>query len=232
MNWSDYVVITLIGLFALFGLMKGFLMSVYKIVSFFACIYASVRFYPLLAGVLEKTSVYGLIKESIMKNLLLRGQEVSASSTAATSGTAGAQAIMSQLHLPDFFKTTMLEKLPSASELIDINGIMNAIGDELTVMIIGVISLIVLYVILRVILAIVGLILKGISKLPLFKQVDKAGGLILGAIQGFLAIYVLCALLVLFNSNPQFSAVFDNLQSSLFAGWFYENNFIISWMFP
>lgn len=232
MNWSDYVVIALIGLFALVGLMKGFLMSVYKIVSFFACIYASVRFYPLLAGVLEKTPVYDRIKESIMKNLLLRGQEVSASSTAATSGTAGAQAIMSHLHLPDFFKTTMMEKLPSASELIDIKGIMNAIGDELTVMIIAVISLIVLYVILRVILAIVGLILKGISKLPLFSQIDKAGGLIFGAIQGFLTIYILCALLVLFNSNPQFAAVFDNLQSSLFAGWFYENNFIINWMFP
>lgn len=232
MNWSDYIVIALIIVFAIIGLNKGFVMSVFKIVSFFICIYASIKFYPALARILEKTPIYGGIKDSIVKNLLLWGQETSASSIATVSGTAGAEAMIGPLPLPDFFKKTMIEKLPSPSQLIDVQGIVNAIGDELTKMIIAVISLIALYVVLRVVLSFAGIILKSVSKLPLFKQVDKLGGLMLGAIQGFLAIYVVCALLVLFNSNPQFSMIFNTLDSSLFAGWFYENNFIINWMFP
>ena len=232
MNWSDYVVIALIVVFAFVGLKNGFVMSVFKVLSFFICIYASIKFYPMLAGILEKTPIYGGIKDSIVKNLLLLGQEASTSSTAAVSGAAGVEAIIGPLPLPGFFEKAIIDKLPAPSELIDIQGIVNAIGDELTKMVIAVISLIALYVILRVVLAFVGIILKGVSKLPLFKQVDKLGGFILGALQGFLAIYIVGALLVLFNSNPQFAMVFQNLDSSLFAGWFYENNFIINWMFP
>lgn len=230
MNWSDYVVIAMIVVFAIVGLKKGFVMSVFKVLSFFICIYASIKFYPVLAGALEKTSIYGGIKDSIVKNLLLWGQDKSASSSVAVSGSAGAEAMMGSLPLPEFFKKTMAEKLPAPSELIDMQGIANVIGDELTKIVIAVISLIALYVVLRVVLAFAGIILKGVSKLPLFKQVDKLGGFILGAVQGFLAIYVICAILVLFNTNPQFAAVFNNLDSSLFAGWFYENNFIINYI--
>lgn len=232
MNWSDYVVIGLIVVFAFVGLKNGFVMSVFKVLSFFICIYASIKFYPVIAEILEKTPIYSVIKDSIVKNLLLRGQEASASSTVAVSGTAGVDAIISPMPLPKFIEKAIIEKLPAPSELIDIQGIVNAIGDELTKMVIAVISLIALYFILRIALAFVGIILKGVSKLPLFKQVDKLGGFILGALQGFLAIYIICALLVLFNANPQFATVFQNLDNSLFAGWFYENNFIINWMFP
>lgn len=233
MNWSDYFVIALIILFAIIGLKKGFVMSAFKVLSFFACIYASLKFYPLLAGILEKTPVYGVIKDSILKNLLLRGQEASASSAAAVSGTAGAEAMIGPLPLPDFFKKIMIDKLPASSELIDVQGgIMNAIGDELAKMVVAVLSLITLYFILRVVLAFAGIILKGVSRLPLFKQVDKLGGFILGALQGFLAIYLLCAILFLFSANSQFAEVFNNIESSLFAGNFYKNNFIINWMFP
>ncbi len=232
MNWSDYAVIALIVIFAFVGLYKGFVMSVYKVLTFFISIYASIKFYPAVAEVLAKTPIHGGIKDAIVKNLLLWGQEAATSSAVAVSGAAGAEAIIGPLPLPDFFKRAILEKLQSTSGLINLQGIVNTIGDELTGMIIAVISLVIIFVGLRVVLAFAGIILKGISKLPLFKQVDKLGGFILGAFQGVLAIYVLCALLVLFNTNPQFAPVFSNLDSSLFAGDFYENNFIISWMFP
>jgi hypothetical protein len=64
------------------------------------------------------------------------------------------------------------------------------------------------------------MLLKGISKLPLFKQVNKLGGFILGGAQGVLAIYILCALLVLFNANPKFAGIFNGLGTSMFAGGF------------
>jgi uncharacterized membrane protein required for colicin V production len=134
--------------------------------------------------------------------------------------------------MPNVLKHSLLNNLPSPSELIDTNGIVNAIGDELAGMVLSVLCLIVLYFVLRIILAAVGMLLRGISELPLFKQVNKAGGLILGALQGFLAVYILFAILMLFNSNPAFAPVFEGLESSLLAGGFYENNFIINFLFP
>ncbi len=231
MNWIDFIVIGLIAAFAIVGLFKGFIMSIYKLVAFVVCIFASIKFSPAVAQIISKTSVYDWIKNTIVKNLPLIGKEAFASSE-AVSGAAGAETVLGTLPLPEFFRKSLLGKLPSASELINTEGIVNAIGDELAKMIVSVLSLIVLYIVLRVILAFVGLLLKGISELPVFKQVNKLGGFILGALQGFLAIYILCAILVLFNSNPGFEPIFDGLGTSLFARGFYENNFIINWLFP
>jgi len=231
MNWVDFVVIGLIAAFAIVGLFKGFIMSVYKLAAFVVCIIAAVKFSPVLAEFIGKTPVYDWIKNMIIKNLPLIGKEAFASSE-AVSGTAGAETVLGTLPLPEFFRKALLGKLPSASELINAEGILNAIGDELTKMIVSVLSLIVLYIVLRIILAFVGLLLKGISELPVFKQVNKLGGFVLGALQGFLAVYILCAILVLFNSNPGFQPIFEGLGASLFARGFYDNNFIINWLFP
>lgn len=231
MNWIDFVVIGLIAVFAVVGLFKGFIMSIYKLVAFVVCIFASIKFSPVLAEIISKTSIYDWIKNTIVRNLPLIGKEAFASSE-AVSGASGAEALLGTLPLPGFFRKSLLGKLPSASELINTEGIVNAIGDELTKMVVSVLSLIVLYIVLRVILAFVGLLLKGISELPVFKQVNKLGGLILGALQGFLTIYILCAVLMLFNANPGFEPIFNDLGTSLFAREFYENNFIINWLFP
>ena len=231
MNWIDFVVIGLIAVFAVVGLFKGFIMSIYKLVAFVVCIFASIKFSPVLAEIISKTSIYDWIKNTIVRNLPLIGKEAFASSE-TVSGASGAEALLGTLPLPGFFRKSLLGKLPSASELINTEGIVNAIGDELTKMVVSVLSLIVLYIVLRVILAFMGLLLKGISELPVFKQVNKLGGLILGALQGFLTIYILCAVLMLFNANPRFEPIFNDLGTSLFAREFYENNFIINWLFP
>lgn len=230
MNWSDIAVIAIIGVFALIGMKKGFVMSLFKLLSFFICIYASIKFYPVLSDAIKNTPVYATIKDYIIKNLMTWSQEKIAGSTVAVSGAAGADAILGSLPLPGFFKESMLEKMPAPSELINMKAIIDSVGEELTGIVLAVISLIVLYIVLSILFSFAGIILKGISKLPVFKQIDKLGGILLGAVQGFLAVYVICAVLVLFNANTHLASVFNALDNSLYAGWFYENNFIINFI--
>ena len=232
MNWSDIVVLGLIALFAIIGLSKGFIMSVYKLLAFVVCIFLSIKLAPVFAALLEKSAVFDIIKNVIVKNLPTISQEAFAASSAAPAGTEGVQAMLGQLALPLFIKESLLGNMPSPTELINLDVIYNAIGEELTRMIISVLSLIVLYIVLRIVTGFIGLLLKGVSKLPVFRQINKLGGFILGALQGFLAIYIICAILVMFNSNPGFTPIFENIRTSLFARGFYENNFIMGMLFP
>jgi len=232
MNLSDCVIAGIIIVFAVIGLKKGIIMSVFKLVSFFISIYVSVRFSPIIAGILEKTPFYTRLKDSIVNALLLSGKEASATSAVPVTGKAGAEAMINTLMLPEFFKKLMADKMPGPAELIDTQSIAGAVGDEIAKLLISVISLIVMFIIVRIALGFAGIILKGVTKLPLLKQGDKLGGLIFGAMQGFLAVYILCAVLLLFNASPRFEAIFKDINESLFAGYFYENNMIINWMFP
>ncbi len=232
MNWSDFAVIGVIGIFAVIGLFKGFIMSVYRLISFAICVFLSIKLSPVLTRILEKTVVFDTIKSVIVNNLEGLAKNAFSSPTAVTTGAEGAETVLGTMPMPDIFKNSLLHNLPSPAELVDVNGIVNSIGDGLTVMIISILSLVLLYFFLRVIFAALGMLLRKIADLPVFKQVNKLGGLILGALEGFLVVFVLFAILMVFNSNPAFAPVFEGLKVSAFARVFYENNFIINFLFP
>ena len=232
MNLSDYVVIGIIGVFAVIGLYKGFIMSIYRLFSFIVCVFLSIKLSPVLTRIMEKTVVFDSIKNIVIKNMHTWSKNAFSSPTAVTTGTEGAETVLGTMPMPDVFKRSLLNNLPSPSELIDTSSIVNAIGEKLAGMVLSVLCLIVIYVVLQIILAAIGMLLRNIAELPVFKQINKLGGLILGALQGFLAVYILFAVLTLFNSNPAFAPFFEGLGSSVIAGGFYENNFIISFLFP
>jgi uncharacterized membrane protein required for colicin V production len=122
--------------------------------------------------------------------------------------------------------------MPNPSSLLDMSKIMDQVSNQLAHMVIDIISLVVLYIVIRIALAFAKVIIQAIAKLPIFKQVDKLGGFAFGAVEGLLTIYILFAVLMLFHTNPQFKAVFEALDNSVVAKFFYQNNFIIDWMFP
>jgi len=232
MNWSDFVVIGIIGVFALIGLFKGFIMSVYRLVSYVACLFLSIKLAPVLAGLLEKTPLFGTIKGAIVNNLEVWSRNALSSPQITEAGAQGAEQMLGAIPLPEIFRSSVLSSLPPPSEILDVTSILEAVGHRLTGLIISVLSLIIVFIILKFVFIIIGRLLRGIAQLPVFKQVNKIGGLIMGAFQGILAVYILFAVLTLFNSNPGFAPVFNGIESSLIASGFYRNNFIISLLFP
>jgi uncharacterized membrane protein required for colicin V production len=230
MNWSDYAVLAIILVFGIVGLVNGFIFSIFKIASFFASILLSIKFYPVFAEALQKTVIFDSIKASVLKSLTA-GKQTAAVQADAQFREAAADSVVNRLPLPDFLKASILQKIPEPSKLVDLNSIMDTVSSEIARVIVGIISLILLYVLIRVALFLARFILRGIAKLPVFKQVDKLGGFAFGAVEGLLTVYILCAVLVLFNSSPQFVQIFQTLDTSLFAKFFYRQNFIVDWMY-
>lgn len=229
MNWSDYVVLGIIAGFAVIGLARGFVFSVFKIASFLIAIIASIKLYPVAADFLAGTSIYSNIKKTITENLVNRYQSAIPVNGQIDGSTV--ESIVSGLSIPAFFKQSIAGKVPGPEEFIDIQGLLNNIGDEITRAIINILSLILLFILIRIGLFIVGRILRGLVKLPVLKQFDRLGGLAFGAVEGLLMVYILCAVLLLFNSVPQFQHIFSTVETSVLAKTFYQNNILVGWMF-
>ncbi len=227
MNWTDLLVIGIIVGFALVGMSKGFVLSVFRLASYLISIFLAVKLYPFLSNFLTGTALYGKINDYILKNLLLQQPAIG-----AQAKKAAAETIVESLSLPGFLKDFLIDKFPNPADIINVSDIIGKISNELTALVINIISLVVLYILIRVALIFSKFILKGVSKLPLFKQIDQLGGFGLGAVEGFLTVYIALAVLMIFSTSPNFKGVFSALDSSLIAGYIYNHNFIVNWLFP
>lgn len=224
MNWTDIAVLVIILGFTVIGVKNGFLYSVFRLVSYILSVIFAIKFYPLLSAMLQKTIVYTSIKTAVV-NSIIKQQSESVSAIKQNS----AQAIVDTLKLPGFLKDSLIKKITEA-EIFDISKIIDSIGAEIATMVINILSVILIYLMIRFGLIFAKVIIKTIARIPVFKQLDKTGGLVLGAIEGIFVVYILCAVIILFSAFPKFAATIDSIEQSQFASYFYENNFIVSWM--
>lgn len=226
MNWTDITVFIIIAAFMVIGLKNGFLYSVFRLVSYVLSVFFAVKFYPVLSNMLQETVLYTNIKTAVINGIIKR-QSVSVS----TAKGGSTQSIIDGLKLPGFIKDSINEKVIE-QDIFGVNKILDAVGSEIAMLVINILSVILIYVIIRVALVFIKVIIKTISKLPVFRQLDKTGGIILGAIEGILVVYILCAVLILFSAFPKFESTIDSIEDSKFANYFYQNNFIVSWIAP
>jgi len=231
MNLADFGVLAVIIGFGLMGLYTGLILSVFKIASYFLSVFLSIKLYPQFSKMIANTALFDNIKNAILNNLLLqRAETIKQAGEQAKQATV--DAIVNKLPLPEFLKTYIVSHIPETSELIDINKAMEAVSVQITNIIISIISLIILYIAIRIALIIVKHILEGVTQLPIIKQFNKLGGFMFGAFEGLLTVYIIFAVIMLFNSSPSFLKVYETIKQSMIAKYFFENNFIINFMFP
>ncbi len=226
MNWADFAVLIIIAVFTFIGLKNGFLYSVFRLFSYILSVIFAVKFYPVLSGILQKTVLFDSVKMSVIRGLMKQqGQAV------ANAKETAAQSVVDGLKLPGFLKDSILEHIQN-NNILDFTGIIDAVGSEIASLVMNILSLVIIYALIRFGLLFAKVVIKTIARVPVFRQLDKTGGIVLGAVEGILAVYIICAVLVLFSAFPKFSSSIENIENSLLANHFYENNFIISWISP
>lgn len=230
-NIADLVMILIILGFTVFGIVNGFVMSIFRVVSFFVSIFLAITFYPLLADFYMKSPIFNTINSAIFQNL--QGQQAAMKTEIVTeTAKTASNTMLDGLAIPSFLKNTISSGIPNFDQIVDTNKILEAISFKLTEMIISVLSLIMLFILIKIGLFFIKFLIKGFAKMPVFKQVDRAAGFILGTIEGFLMIYILCALLTLVSTMPQFENIFNQIDNSSYVSFIYNNNYIIEFLFP
>ena len=68
-------------------------------------------------------------------------------------------------------------------------------------------------------------------KLPVLKQLNEILGMSLGAVIGFLNMYLAFAIITFISSITDISVVIDAIKSSMIANAMFENNLIIRFLF-
>lgn len=96
---------------------------------------------------------------------------------------------------------------------------------------INIMSWIIIYAVVRIILAIVTLVCDGIMSLPLLKTVNNLAGLVLGAIMGLFRIYLILAIVYFISNIVNVSGIVNAIGMSTFVSQMYNNNLLIKLIF-
>lgn len=207
----DLIIIIGIVLFIFWGYKKGLTGSLIKLLSFaIAVVVALVLYKPLAEAVINNTvideNIHSAIVETLNGNTQMQTEDAQKGSTN---------------FLQSIEKNIQEQAEQAKNEIIE----QEAAGATNTVIYAG--SLLILFVGTRIILGVISIFAKQVTKLPIIKQVDKVGGIVYGLVEGLVIAYVVLAIISLTSALWPDSTVIMAISKSYLGEFLYNNNIIL-----
>lgn len=208
----DLILILVIAVCAFVGYKKGLTGSLIKLLSFaIAVVIALVLYKPLANCVTEKTVIDDNIHNSIVKTLS-KSESVNTSENKKGESTNFIQNLEKNIQ-------DQAEK--AKDEIVE------QTATEATKTVVNAGSMIVLFIVARIILVVVNIFAKQVTKLPVIKQFDKTGGIIYGIAEAILIIYIVFAIVSLASAMWTNNGLINAIDKSYVAKAIYNNNIIL-----
>lgn len=218
----DIIIITIIILFASVGYHVGLIKTTMTLVSSIAAFVLSFFIYPMIYSFLKITPLYFHIYDWLNGQL----QQIDFGTGMQTQANSITQNIT---WFPKFISDYIIKNNnQEVYELLNVTHIEEYISVYLTQMVLNMVSLIITWIILKVLLT---MFLRTtdnmISHLPIISTVNKIGGLGIGLIKGVLSIWLICLAVPFLITYSYFSDLQNNITQSYLGKWLYENNMIL-----
>lgn len=209
---TDLILIAIVMVFVIIGYVKGLTGSLIKLASFIiAVILALILYKPLSNVVMQKTQIDEKIEAAIVQNFSKTENQ-----NEENMPTTLVESINNKIEK---------ETTEARNEIVE----KTAKSTTLTIMRVG--TAIAIYIAARLILFIVSVLAKGITQLPLLKEVDKAGGIAYGLVQGIVIVYVLLGVVSLISVVWPNNPVVEAISQSYIGLILYNNNIILKLIF-
>ena len=207
----DLIIIAVVLLFILLGYRKGLTGSLIKLLSFIIAVVISLVFYKPLANILiDNTQIDENIKAR-MTETFIHEQETETDE---------------EKNMPSTILDSINKDIENATETAKKEAV-----DATTITIIRVASIIVLFLIVRILLIIVGLFANQITKLPVIRQADKIGGVVYGAVEGMIIVYMVLGIISLASVIWSDNILITAITKSAIGEMLYNNNIILKILF-
>ncbi|MBR4110245.1 MAG: CvpA family protein [Clostridia bacterium] len=247
-NISDLIVILIIALAAFLGYRKGFIKTSFRMVSFIVAIILSMILYKPVAGYIkEHTGVSEWIVSTITKEEIINNNEeiVEEEITNDTEEIDIAEEMRSDTEeslvkeeKEDEKKKIedVLSNLPeNVKDYIDADETINKAKEHVAIKIadtiINIMSMIIIYLVAKLLLMIVCFILDGIMQIPVLKQINEIAGLVLGILLGIIQVYTTLAVITFLSSFVEMPGLIAYIKSSLITSVLFEYNLLIALIF-
>lgn len=196
----DLILILIVALFTFIGYKQGLIKSAIKIASFFiAIIVALVLYKPVSTLVINNTTIDDKIENTIIEKITPEGMKPEDEAKVSTK-------------IPNTF-------------IKEANNSIKDIAKTLTTKLIETATMLLLYIIARIVLKFISALATIIEKIPILKQFNKLGGTLFGILKGLLIIYSILAVLYLISPMLKENTT-NKIDESIITKFMYNNNII------
>jgi len=198
----DIIVIAIIALSTFIGYKQGLVKSAIKILSFFiAIVVALVLYKPVSSIIIKTTPIDDNIKNVMIEKITPEGMDAN-----------------QEVKVEDNIGFKIIDNAANTIE---------EISDAFAVKLIETVTLLLIYIIVKIALKFVTALTDLITKLPLIKQINKAGGTAYGIIKGVILVYTILAVVYLLAPLLN-KTVSENIDQSIITKTLYNNNIILN----
>ncbi len=235
----DLIILAIVLLCIVMGYVKGLTGSLLKIVSFvLAIVIAFVLFKPVSSLIINNTNWDENLEQSIRQMVLddHNSQDVQNSNendkeNGQNNGTNSNQSNNEKSSsMPSIIINYINDAIEKAGEDAK-ESIVDSTAREVAETIINGGVILTLFIVARIVLIFIKGLAKLITKLPIIKQFDKAGGIIFGLVQSAVIIYVLLALISFISPMLTGTPIIQGIQESYVGSALYNNNLLLKIIF-
>lgn len=224
----DLVLIGIITASVLIAKRRGFLKSSYTVLSLIISAVLIVTLQQPFTDYLISSSLGQTVREKVEKQVMGTAQE-EMEEIESTEDEEAAVKVGEMMGLPTFLMDFLDEKLAKQAEAVETmkNDALEVLTDTVTEVILKIASIILLFLAVRLGVYLLLHLLDILFKLPLLHGVNSFLGMIIGAVNGLLIVYILCALMMLLAPTESLSVIGDTVNNTLIVKYFYNNNLLI-----
>ncbi len=224
MNWIDLCIFAIIALNSLIGFNQGFIISIFSLAGLIISYFVATLYYPVIAQVLlNNQGIYDKLRGFVDKRLYSMFGE--------RTDIFGPTPLLEGLNLPKPLIDIISKSPKIGSYTSEVSkAAIDIMSEALTGIFIDVISLIIAFIIARIVLVFVVRLLSAFSKLPILNQFNKLFGLGFGFLKGILIILVIFAILTPIISVQPNGAIAEGVFGSTVGYYLYDNNILLKYL--
>lgn len=182
--------------FLIYGMKMGFVKAVFDLFSFFFTGILTWLLYPTVAGWIIKTPFYGFLNKLLFTTL-------------SDNVTLNESLPEFFIKLPTFMKDSIMETSRQAFD-----SLIESTSEAMAVLVINIISIVILFVAVRLLALILKKYAVKINKIILVGTVNKILGALFGAVQGYFLICLLLLVISLFPAGKIHERISKDMESS------------------
>lgn len=220
----DIIILAIMGICIFIGYQKGLLGVAVNILGFFiALIIALVLYTPISNFIINNTEIKPTLQNAIsdtVASYIIKEDESKQTEKIEDNSSK----VMSD-YINEFVEEQRQNMENTEREII------NNVSGTVAINIIRVAVGILVFIIAKIALLFVKVLADIITKIPVIGDIDKVGGVVYGALQGLIIIFIVLAIISLFAPAAADSAIIEAINTSYVGKILYNNNIILKIIF-